>query len=458
MRLLLLSGGSGKRLWPLSNDSRSKQFLKILRNDEGELESMVQRVWGQLQRSGLAGLTSIATSRGQIDILYSQIGAEPSYILEPDRRDTFPAIALSAVYFYQVLGASLDETMCVLPVDPYVEESFFHNIQKLDEVIQRGEAELALIGVAPTHPSEKYGYIIPQSERMASERSFRKVERFIEKPREELAAQLITDGALWNCGVFAFRLGYLLSIVELLGMPLDFETLTKQYAKLPKGSFDYEVVEKADRIAAIPYKGYWKDIGTWNTLTEEMKSNVTGRAVVSEGTNNTHVINELDIPITVLGASNIVVAASPDGILVAEKSVSHQVKDWISQWSDQPMYVERRWGCYKILDHKHDEDGQEVLTKMVILYRGSHLSYHVHYKRSEHWVIVSGRGRVVIDGVLRDVTVGESVQISAGTMHSIYAIEQMEFIEVQLGSEIYEEDVKRTAFDWDSIVSISASQ
>ena len=323
MQLVLLSGGSGKRLWPLSNDARSKQFLKVLEGENNQLQSMVQRVWGQLSRVGLADSTVIATSKSQVDMIQSQLGNQTSLIIEPSRRDTFPAIALAATYLYTVKEADLNEVVAILPVDPYVQESFFESIKALENVINHSKAELALIGVKPTYPSAKYGYIIPKDEK---QNQYFQVNSFTEKPAEEQAYELIEQGALWNCGVFAFKLSYVINILEKKGLPIQYEELLKKYDKLPKISFDYEVVEKEDNIVVLPYNGYWKDLGTWNTLTEEMDTTQIGKGIISMECENTHLINELDIPVTVVGVSNVVVAVSPDGILVADKEKSPRIK------------------------------------------------------------------------------------------------------------------------------------
>ena len=161
MRLVLLSGGSGKRLWPLSNDTRSKQFLKVLEGEDGEKQSMVQRVWGQLKEQDLQNLHIISTSKMQRDMIYSQIGMDVPLIIEPERRDTFPAIALAASYLYSIENVSENEVIVVLPVDPYIEDPFFEKVKELENVLAHSEADLALIGVKPTYPSSKYGYIVP---------------------------------------------------------------------------------------------------------------------------------------------------------------------------------------------------------------------------------------------------------------------------------------------------------
>ncbi|UUZ93057.1 mannose-1-phosphate guanylyltransferase [Paenibacillus sp. P25] len=351
MKLVLLSGGSGKRLWPLSNDSRSKQFLKVLRSEEGTLESMVQRVWRRLGSTGFGRNAYIATGKAQVDMIQSQVGMEAPIIIEPERRDTFPAIALAATYLYSMEGVSLNEVVAVLPVDPYVENHFFNRIKQMEAVIHESGADLALMGVRPTYPSEKYGYIVP-SETTDESSNYVNVSHFSEKPQEDKAKALIEQNALWNCGVFAFKLDYLISLLADKGLPIQYEAMLKQYDKLPKISFDYEVVEKAAKIVAIPYDGYWKDLGTWNTLTEEVESSIIGHGTISPDSMNTHLINELDIPVAVLGLSNVIVSTSPDGILVADKSASPRVKDLIKPLEQRPMFEERRWGTYRVLDYK----------------------------------------------------------------------------------------------------------
>lgn len=320
MRVILLSGGSGKRLWPLSNDTRSKQFLKLLHNEAGERESMVQRVWRQLIEAGLAESVHIATSQLQVDMLQNQLGSEVQLIVEPERRDTFPAIALASAYLHSVEQVNQEEVVVVLPVDPFVESRFFEKLIELEHIINDTTTDLALMGVVPTYPSEKYGYIVPENKEYPL--NYMKLSHFIEKPSEELAKELIEHNALWNCGVFAFKLGFMLSKLKELGFVYDYEVFKETYHELPKISFDYQVVEKTKNIVVLPYDGKWKDLGTWNTLTEEMSSSILGNGFISKESDNTHLINELDIPVTVLGLSNVVVAASPDGILVSEKGAS----------------------------------------------------------------------------------------------------------------------------------------
>lgn len=449
MKLVLLSGGSGTRLWPLSNDARSKQFLKVLESKDKKLESMVQRVWGQLGAVGLADSAVIATSKSQVDMIHSQLGYQVPLIIEPTRRDTFPAIALAASFLYSVEKADLDEVVAVLPVDPYVEDRFFDRVKDLGAALQESEADLALMGVEPTFPSSKYGYIVPDSDH--AEMDYRSVSRFTEKPAEEAAAVLIEQGALWNSGVFAFKLGHLISILEEKNLPVEYDLLLEQYSSLPKISFDYEVVEKTDNIVMIPYDGYWKDLGTWNTLTEEMAAEQIGKGVVCSESVNTHLINELDIPVTVLGVRNVVVAVSPDGILVADKEKSPKIKELVSGFDNRPMYEERRWGWYRVLDHVKFDDGQEVLTKRIGVTAGKNLSYQKHSFRNEVWTVIKGEGEFVLNDEIRSVKAGDVLQITIGDKHGIKALTDLEFIEVQTGTDLVEEDIVRIFMTWEEV-------
>ncbi|WP_243495580.1 sugar phosphate nucleotidyltransferase [Priestia aryabhattai] len=450
MKLVLLSGGSGKRLWPLSNDTRSKQFLKVLEGRDGQKESMVQRVWSQIEAVGLNESTVIATSKLQRDMIRGQVGTDIPLIIEPERRDTFPAIGLAASYLHSEEQASEDEIVVVLPVDPYVEDGFFERVKDLESVLRDSKADLALMGVTPTYPSSKYGYIVPEGKVQGD--SYFTVECFTEKPSEEAAVGLINQRALWNCGVFAFRLGYLLQILQEKKLPLQFETLHKEYTTLPKISFDYEVVEKASHIVALPYNGYWKDLGTWNTLTEEMATSQIGKGVLTDDSANTHLVNELDIPVTVLGVKDVVVAASPDGILVADKASSPKIKEIIGDWNYPPMYEERLWGWSRVLDYAKYDEETEMVTKRIHISKGKNSTYHYHNLRDEVWTIVRGEGELALDDYIRRVKAGDIIHLPAGKKHGIHALTDLEFIEVQTGKVISNEDSIRLIYEWNDVI------
>ncbi|MGP4062870.1 sugar phosphate nucleotidyltransferase [Halobacillus sp. H74] len=432
MRVVLLSGGSGKRLWPLSNDARSKQFLKVLKKKDGKMESMVQRVWQQLGKADLADMAIVATSNSQVEMLQNQLGQHVPVVVEPERKDTFPAIALAAVYLYSVEGCSLDEVIGVLPVDPFVEDHFFETIKKLEWGLNGSGADLALLGVKPTYPSEKYGYIVPSSE---TADGFIKVSKFCEKPNEASAKRLIHQQALWNCGVFGFRLGYIIQLLKSKNIPVQYDALLKYYGKLQSTSFDYEVVEKASNIITLPYSGYWKDLGTWNTLTDEMETQVIGNGVISNDVMSSCIVNELDIPIILLGIDNIVVAASPDGLLVTDKKSSHKIKQYVSYFQDGPMYKEYGWGWSRVLEYSKKDNSTETLTEKVHLSAGRNL-YDQGNRNQEVWTVTEGEGVLVMNDEFSFISTGTTLMIPAEKNYTWKAGSDMEFIVFQSGEQL----------------------
>ena len=430
MQIVLLSGGSGKRLWPLSNDIRSKQFIPLFHQSDGTRYSMAQHVCGQVRRAIPEADITIATSKTQVSALRSQLGDTVDISVEPCRRDTFPAIALVSAYLHDVKGVGRDAAIAVCPVDPYVEDNYFSSVRHLVQLAADGTADLMLMGIEPSYPSEKYGYIMPQDKENVS-----RVLSFREKPDEAMAKRYIEQGALWNSGVFAYRLRYVLECSQdLLGYS-DYETLFSRYEQLEKISFDYAVVERARNVGVLRYAGMWKDLGTWNTLTEIMEENLLGDVTMDECCRSTHVINELDVPILVMGVQELVVAASPEGILVADKAASSHMKPYVEQIHQPVMFAEKSWGSFRIIDV---EEGS--LTIKVTLNAGHAMNYHSHEHRSEVWNVVSGSGTVLLDGVERAVAAGDVIDIPVGVKHKISAQERMVVIEVQIGEDIVKED------------------
>lgn len=446
MNIVLLSGGSGKRLWPLSNETRSKQFLKLLKNENGQYESMVQRVFRQIKIVNSSCNIVVATGAGQVDSIRSQLGYEVDIVVEPERRDTFPAIALSSAYLALEKHINPEEVVLVLPVDPYADLNYFEVLIEMEKAVKDGLADIVLMGIKPTYPSAKYGYINPGRESETC--SVYPVQKFIEKPSEEKAKELIEAGAVWNGGVFAFKLGYIMDKVKSYTEFSDYKELLKNYHRFRKISFDYEIVEKAASVAMVPYNGQWKDLGTWNTLTEEMDYACMGMATIGEGTTGTNVINELSIPIVVLGAKDMIVAASPDGILISDKHKSSYLKPYVDNLDNRPMFEERIWGHTKVLDIKHFQDGKKSLTRHITMKAGFSLEYQSHNSRDEIWTFASGTGDLLIDGHIRNVRCGDVAYIHKGQKHSICAVTELDFIEVQIGVELSEEDAEDCEWDW----------
>ncbi|MCM1123302.1 MAG: sugar phosphate nucleotidyltransferase [Eubacterium sp.] len=433
MNIVLLSGGSGKRLWPLSNESRSKQFIKIFQTRDGIYESMVQRVYRQIRSVDDNAEVTIATSKSQVSAIHNQLGEDVGISVEPCRRDTFPAIALAAAYLHDVRGIHEEESIVVCPVDPYVEEDYFEALRKLGKRAGESEANLVLMGIEPTYPSAKYGYIIPETKTNIS-----RVSVFKEKPTEEKAQEYIAKGALWNGGVFAFRLGYVLRRAHELIDFTGYKDLFEKYDTLTKISFDYAVVEHEQNIEVMSFGGVWKDMGTWNTLTEAMESDSIGKAILNDRCENVHVVNELNVPVLCMGLKDVVVSASPEGILVSDKTQSSYIKPYVDEIDQQIMFAEKSWGSFQVIDI---EEG--CMTIKVTLNPGHSMNYHSHERRDEVWTVVSGHGKTIVDGVERQVSAGDVIQMHAGVPHTIFADTRLQVIEVQIGREISVHDKKK---------------
>ena len=302
-------------------------------------------------------------------------------------------------------------------------------LQKLSDQAKKGEANLVLMGIEPTYPSEKYGYIIPTGNDFISD-----VKSFKEKPQVDVAREYIAQGALWNGGVFAYKLSYVLDVAkELLGTS-DYRELYDGYQELKKISFDYAVVEQEKSIQVMRFVGEWKDLGTWNTLTEAMSDTTLGDAQLSDNCENVHVINELAVPVFAMGLKDVVIAAGPDGILVSDKDQSSFIKPYVDQIVRGVMFAEKSWGTYYVLDQQ-----KESLTIRVTLYPEQRMNYHSHAHRDEVWTVVSGTGWAVLDGEKKKLSVGDVISMPAGCRHTVIAETELKIIEVQLGKDI---DVK----------------
>ena len=438
MNIVLLSGGSGKRLWPLSNDIRSKQFIKIFKTPQGAYESMVQRVYRQIKKVDMDAKVTIATSKSQVSAIHNQLGESVGVSIEPCRRDTFPAIALATAYLHEIQGVGLDEAVVVCPVDPYVNDDYFVALKRLWELAQAGTANLVLMGIDPTYPSEKYGYILPVSKDQVSS-----VDTFKEKPDAVTAQKYIDAGGLWNGGVFAYKLRYVMERAHELIDFTDYADLFAKYDTLKRISFDYAVVEHEEDIAVLRFAGEWKDLGTWNTLTEAMEEHAVGDVRFNDRCENVHAINELGVPILAMGLKDVVISASPEGILVSDKEQSSYIKPYVDAIDQQVMFAEKSWGSYRVLDVE-----ETSLTVKVTLNPGHKMNYHSHDRRDEVWTVIAGNGYTIVDGMEQPVNVGDVITMAAGCKHTVIAgDEALQLIEVQLGKEISVSDKHKYELD-----------
>jgi len=447
MYYVLLSGGSGKRLWPLSNEARPKQYIKVVNKETNSMErcSMIQRVWDQLQEAGIASRTVIAAGEEQTELIKSQLW-DAEIAVEPARRDTFAAVLLSCAYLHSKKGASREDYAVIMPVDPYTESGYFETVKGLEQVMRTSGAEVGLMGVVPSFPATQYGYILPGEQR----ENYFTVRGFAEKPDETRASELMKEGALWNCGVFCVRLGSILERAAAYGVPEDYDAMYEAYERLPRISFDYEVLEKAENLAAVKFEGYWKDLGTWDALSDQMSTDVIGKAVLDKDCENTQVINELAAPVVVMGARDLVVVAARDGILVAEKSKTAGVKELTAEFSERPMFEERRWGTLETLDDT-ETAGISTLTRKIRIYNGMTSSYHYHKNRDEIWTVLNGTGELILEGTKIPLSQGKAVCIRKNQRHAVKAFKDFEYIEIHVGTSVGNEDINRITFEWDEI-------
>ncbi|WP_179281226.1 sugar phosphate nucleotidyltransferase [Paenibacillus sp. XY044] len=446
MRIVLLCGGSGKRLWPLSNEVRSKVFLRLLTSEDGVKESMIERICRQLNEVGLLQSTCIVTHHSQAEITRRYVGEDIPIISEPFKRGTFTAVALAASYLHEKLQADPNETICILPADTYVDTAFFRLLHRFPDVLGRSKADLALLGTKPMQPSDQFGYIVPVLPKADGKYAF--VEQFVEKPNERTARRLMAQQAMWNCGVFAFPLRFMLTYLKDKGHPARIEEWLENYEHLPNASFDREVVENTLPVVVMEYKGYWTDLGSWMALSGHMKDRTIGSGHISDDSTNTHLINELPYPIEIIGVPGIIAAASSDGILIANKEHAHLIKERLDLAPQIPMYEEKRWGSYRILNYGKDAAGVETMIKQVRLAPGKSTSYHLHHRRQEMLTVVTGSAEILIEDRRYQLNAGDVLQIPAGVKHGIKAVTPLELVEVLLGSDLAQEDITRIAVDW----------
>lgn len=430
--VVLLSGGSGSRLWPLSNGPRAKQFLGVLRDEQGDPVSMAQRSFRMLQSAPLDHDFAVITCAQQADSLREQVEGDYELVIEPQQRDTAAAVMLAATYLADVQDASMSDIVIVTPIDAYAGAGYYRRLSDLDRAARLGEADVVLLGVEPTEPNERYGYVVPAT----PTGDVRPVRRFVEKPSEQEAAALIAQGALWNCGVFACRLGWLLTLVKAYA-PGDasYEGLLSEYDALPQVTFDSLIMEGSQSSAVVAYSGEWKDLGTWEALADEMAEPVSGRVVGIETCTNTHVVNESGLPLVVAGLSDVMVVATADGLLVADKDASQSIKPLVEQVATEApdAYDTAEWGTCRTLDSATYANGTRSVTRELVVKTGCTLPRACHERRSEIWTVTAGEGEAVVDGETRTIAPGDVVHIEAGQPHEVRAVSRLHIVEVQLG-------------------------
>ena len=424
MKMILLCGGGGKRLWPISNNVHSKQFAQLFDDGNGNYRSMLEHAISEIREIDPDVQVTIAAGRVQTEEVRSQLGFDVSLTEEPSRRNTFPAISLAASYLKDHDHVDPQEPIVIFSVDSYADRSFYESLFSLGEILDDGNTNLVLMGIEPTSPSDKYGYIIPaSSDEVSAVRAFR------EKPDTETAKTYIEEHhALWNAGVFACRLEYLLRRADIVFGSSSYANLLQRYPELKQISFDYAVVEKEPNIAVKRYNGTWTDAGTWTGMCSLLKNKDIGQVVRDDQCEDTLIVNHLDFPILAMGVKNLVIAASRDGILVAEKDRIPDLKTVVDDVWLEPRVIGKRYGGKEVL---HRSESSE--TSLLTIRAGSSVTIKTDIGVRKTLTVLHGAGEKMKPGTIFTIQDGEKWQINADT--DIQLIETM--IEFEIEPENY---------------------
>jgi len=453
---VILSGGSGTRLWPLSRKQHPKQYLSLA-DEQTMLQATIQRLQG-LENLGCPIVICNQEHRFLVAEQLQQINIEkPMIILEPEGKNTAPAIAAAAHYIK-------DGLMLILPADHIIQDTqAFH--QSINIAIKQAEQDkLVTFGITPVEPNTGYGYIEKSSEIVDQ---VYKIKRFVEKPGLETAKQYLKDGNyLWNSGMFLFTAqNYLKELnkynakisesckqaIEKAKQDYDFLRLdSAAFSESPADSIDYAVMEKTENAAVVPLDAGWNDIGNWSALYqigEKDKNNnvIKGNAITTETTNS--YINANHHMIATIGIDDLIIVDTADATLVASKDKTQQVKQIVEQLQQQNRTEEqlhrkvyRPWGWYDTIDNGH-----RFKVKRICVTPGATLSLQKHHHRAEHWIIVKGTAKITNGNKTELLTENQSTYIPIGTAHRLENPGKLplEMIEVQSGSYLGEDDIER---------------
>jgi mannose-1-phosphate guanylyltransferase/mannose-6-phosphate isomerase len=457
---VIMCGGAGTRLWPVSRESMPKQFVSLV--GQG---STFQQVLVRISDPGLFSRPIIITNAEFRFVVAEQLreqGIEADIVLEPMRRDSGPAVAVSAVLAAERHREAL---VLVLAADHVVRnpEEFRQACRRAAEAATAGR--IVTFGIEPTHPATNYGYIRPGEKLNGA--SVRAVEAFVEKPDAATAAIYVADRYLWNSGNFLFHAATMLAEIERfepvmaeaakaavngLTRDLDFLRLAAEpFARAPKKSIDYAVMERTKLAAVVPADIGWSDVGSWSAvwdiLDHDADGNATDGPVVMLDSRNSLVRSEESVLTTVIGLDDIIVVSTADAVLVSTRAKAEQVKTLVEQLKAQNhraavehRRIYRPWGYYQDVDI-----APRYRVKRIVVKPGSKLSLQKHFHRSEHWVVVKGTAEVTLGNDERSVHENQSIYIPIGSVHRLANPGKipLELIEVQVGSYLGEDDIVR---------------
>ena len=451
---IILAGGSGSRLWPLSRELYPKQLLNLI-SDKSLLQSTFERLTNCMQKDEILSITNTKHS-ANVRMQLAQLTENPKVLSEPVSKNTAPAIALATKYIMQETGE--DPVILVVPSDHLIQdkEHFLSTVKKGEKLAEEGY--IVTFGIKPNYPETGYGYI---NTLKPLDIGF-KVKEFVEKPNLETAEKYLKAGTYyWNSGIFMFKASTMLAEIEKkapeiakIAQNVDFTKSSDipfvEFDKMPSISIDYAVMEKSDKIALVALESDWNDLGSWQSIYDVSKkdehNNVFIGHVIDEGSKNSFVYASSKL-VTTIGLEDTVIVETEDAILACKKDRTQDVKhiyETLKKQNDDTHLIHktvyRPWGYYTVI-----AQGDGFLSKIIHVNSGQKLSVQSHNHRSEHWVVLTGTAKVVLEANERILSPGHSVDIPVKAIHSLQNPykEDLEIIEVQKGDIIAEDDIIR---------------
>ncbi len=451
---IILAGGSGSRLWPLSRELYPKQLLNI-NSDKSLLQSTFERLSSFMPAENIISITNVKHT-ANVKIQLKTLANNPTVLAEPLSKNTAPAIALATKFIQEKED---DPVILVVPSDHLIEneEKFLQTVLKGQELAEKGY--IVTFGIEPNYPETGYGYINILQEPVAG--GFR-VKEFVEKPDIETAKKYIEAKTyFWNSGIFMFKASTMIEEIKKLAPEIyktmeefDFSKSDKieynLFDRMPNISIDYAIMEKSDKIALVKLESDWNDLGSWQSIYDVSKkdsqNNVLIGHVLDEGSKGSFVYSSSKLVATI-GLEDTVLVETDDAILACKKDRTQDVKhifETLKKQNDNTHLVHktvyRPWGFYTVL-----AQGKGFLTKLIHVNTGQKLSVQSHNHRSEHWVLLSGTAKVVLEGKEHILSPGHSIDIPLKAIHSLQNPyeEDLEIIEVQLGDLLIEDDIVR---------------